>query len=154
MDIEDLRQVIEGPASVRVLYFDPPELVDDLIKEVIQTPGALPLLSFTLSELYVKYVQSGRDDRALSGADYQALGGVVGSLRNRATEEYDRLPDDAHRATMQRVMLRMVATEGGELARRRVALSELAYPTEEENARVKAVLDRLVDARLLVRGTG
>ena len=153
MDIEDLRQVIEGPASVRVLYFDPPELVDDLIKEVIQTPGALPLLSFTLSELFVKYVQSGRDDRSLSGVDYQALGGVVGSLRNRATEEYDHLPDDAHRATMQRVMLRMVAVEGGDLARRRVALSELAYPTEEENTRVKAVLDRLVDARLLVRGT-
>ncbi|WP_343426472.1 hypothetical protein [Candidatus Amarolinea dominans] len=151
MDIEDLRQVIEGPASVRVLYFDPPELVDDLIKEVIQTPGALPLLSFTLSELYVKYVQSGRDDRALSGADYQALGGVVGSLRNRATEEYDRLPDDAHRLTMQRVMLRMVAVEGGELARRRVALSELEYPTPEENERVKTVLYRLVEARLLVR---
>ena len=151
MDIEDLRQVIEGPASVRVLYFDLPGLVDDLIKEVIQTPGALPLLSFTLSELYVKYVQSGREDRALSGADYQALGGVVGSLRNRAAEEYDRLPDDAHRATMQRVMLRMVAVEGGELARRRVALNELAYPTEGENTRVKAVLNRLVDARLLVR---
>lgn len=153
MEIEDLRQVIEGPAAVRVLYFDPPELVDDLIKEVIQTPGALPLLSFTLSELYVKYVQSGRDDRALSGADYKALGGVVGSLRNRASEEYDILPDDAHRLTMQRVMLRMVAVEGGELARRRVALSELEYPTAEENARVQTVLDRLVEARLLVRGT-
>ncbi|MGB4977031.1 MAG: hypothetical protein WBR35_09860, partial [Anaerolineae bacterium] len=153
MDIEDLRQVIEGPASVRVLYFDPPELVDDLIKEVIQTPGALPLLSFTLSELYVKYVRSGRDDRALSGADYQALGGVVGSLRNRATEEHDRLLDDAHRLTLQRVMLRMVAVEGGELARRRVALSELEYPTDDESARVQTVLDRLVDARLLVRGT-
>ena len=154
MDIEDLRQVIEGPAAVRVLYFDPPELVDDLIKEVVQTPGALPLLSFTLSELYVKYVRSGRDDRALTGTDYQALGGVVGSLRNRATEEHDSLPDDAHRATMQRVMLRMVAVGGGELARRRVTLSELDYPTAQEDERVKTVLDRLVDARLLVRGSG
>jgi WD40 repeat protein/tetratricopeptide (TPR) repeat protein/energy-coupling factor transporter ATP-binding protein EcfA2 len=153
MDIEDLRQVIEGPASVRVLYFDPSELVDDLIEEVIQTPGALPLLSFTLSELYIKYVQSGREDRALSGVDYKALGGVVGSLRNRATEEYTNLPDDAHRRTMQKVMLRMVSVEGSELARRRVALSELVYPTEEENVRVQAVLDRLVDARLLVSGT-
>ncbi|MGB3218097.1 MAG: hypothetical protein WBD79_11920, partial [Anaerolineae bacterium] len=108
---------------------------------------------FTLSELYVKYVRSGRDDRALSGADYQALGGVIGSLRNRATEEYDHLPDDAHRLTMQRVMLRMVAVEGGELARRRVALSELEYPTDDESARVQTVLDRLVEARLLVRGT-
>ena len=32
-------------------------------------------------------------------------------------------------------------------------MSELEYPTAEENARVQAVLDRLVDARLLVRGT-
>ena len=63
----------------------------------------------------------------------RSLGGVVGSLRNRATEEYDHLPDDAHKATMQRVMLRMVATEGGELARRRVALGELGYPTESRN---------------------
>ncbi len=153
MDIEDLRQVIEGPASVRVLYFDPPELVDDLIKEVVQTPGALPLLSFTLSEMYIRYVRAGRDDRSLCQADYDALGGVVGSLRNRATEEYDALPDDAHRRTMQQAMLRMVAVEGGELARRRVALSELEYPTAEENTRVGTVLDRLVEARLLVRGT-
>ncbi|MBK9094924.1 MAG: hypothetical protein IPM84_19595 [Anaerolineae bacterium] len=54
---------------------------------------------------------------------------------------------------MQRVMLRMVAVEGSELARRRVALSELVYPTAEENERVKMVLDRLVGVRLLVRGT-
>ncbi len=55
------------------------------------------------------------------------------------------MPDDAHRATMQRVMLRMVSAEGGgELARRRVMVSELEYPTAEENVRVKTVLDRLV----------
>ncbi len=101
----------------------------------------------------MKYVQSGRDDRALAQADYEALGGVIGSLRNRATEEYEALPDDAHRRSMERVMLRMVAVEGGELARRRVALSELDYPAEDENARVATVLDRLVDARLVVRGT-
>ncbi len=54
MDQADLRDVIEGPASVRVLYFEPPELVDELINEVVQMPGALPLLSFTLSEMYVQ----------------------------------------------------------------------------------------------------
>ena len=41
----ELRAVIEGPASEQVLYFEPPELVDRLIDEVIQTPNALPLLS-------------------------------------------------------------------------------------------------------------
>ena len=49
MSQAELREVIEAPAAVRVLFFDPPELVDTLIDEVIQTPGALPLLSFTLS---------------------------------------------------------------------------------------------------------
>ncbi len=152
MDIEDLRQVIEGPASVRVLYFDPLELVDDLIKEVIQTPGALPpspspSASCTSSTCRVA-AMTGRSPAWITGRWW-----AVGSLRNCFTEEYDGLPDDAHRITMQRVMLRMVAVEGGELARRRVALSELEYPTAEENARVQAVLDRLVAARLLVRGT-
>ncbi|MCB9131493.1 MAG: ATP-binding protein [Anaerolineales bacterium] len=147
MSHDDLRQVIERPASAQVLYFDPPDLVDKLIDEVIQTPGALPLLSFTLSELYVKYVQSDRDDRSLTGADYGALGGVVGSLRHRATEEYGRLPDEAHRTAMQRAMLRMVSVEGSELARRRVSERELDYL---ENDLSKTVIDRLVDARLLV----
>jgi len=54
---DELREVIEGPASVRVLYFEPPRLVEKLINDVIQTPGALPLVSFTLSELYLKYVE-------------------------------------------------------------------------------------------------
>jgi WD40 repeat protein len=147
----DLRAVIEGPASERVLHFEPPELVDKLIDEVIQTPGALPLLSFTLSEMYIKYVESGSDNRALTQEHYEELGGVIGSLRTRATQEYEQLPDDTYRATMRRIMLRMVSIEGGELARRRVPLSELKYPDAKENERIAVVLDRLVEARLLVR---
>lgn len=147
----DLRAVIEGPASASVLYFEPPELVDKLIDEVIQTPGALPLLSFTLSEMYMTYVKSASANRALTLAHYEALGGVIGSLRIRATQEYTGLPDDAHRATMRRIMLRMVSVEGGELARRRVPLFELQYPADAENVRVTTVINRLVEARLLVR---
>lgn len=150
----DLRAVIEGPAAASVLYFEPPELVDKLIDEVIQTPGALPLLSFTLSEMYMIYVKSASANRALTQAHYEALGGVIGSLRIRATQEYMALPDDAHRATMRRLMLRMISVEGGELARRRVPLFELEYPTTAENAQVTAVIHRLVEARLLVRDSG
>ncbi|MEM7020489.1 MAG: caspase family protein, partial [Pseudomonadota bacterium] len=64
MTQDELREVIEGPASVRVLYFEPPELVDMLINEVVQTPGALPLLSFTLSELYLRYAKKPDGNRA------------------------------------------------------------------------------------------
>jgi hypothetical protein len=149
MTQDELREAIEGPAGVRVLFFQPSDLVDDLINDVLHTPGALPLLSFTLSELYRMYLRRGAADRALTSEDYRALGGVGGSLRNRANDEIANLPDDAHRDTMERVMLRMVSFEGGGLARRRVPRSELVYSTHDENARVATVLERLSNARLV-----
>lgn len=157
----ELRQIIEAPAAQRVLFFDPPALVDQLVDEVSQTPGALPLLSFTLSELYLKYLKRQEEaqqrgvtiERSLTEADYRVLGGVIGSLRTRADEVYGGL-DAAHQRTMQSAMLRMVAIEGGELARRRVLVTELVYPKEEENQRVATIVDQMVAARLLVYGGG
>jgi WD40 repeat protein/uncharacterized caspase-like protein len=154
MNLDELRQAIEGPALKQALYFEPPELVGKLIDEVGQMPGALPLLSFTLSELYAKLHERwkpGSTDRALRIKDYEELGGVAGALTRRATEEYEAL-DEKHRATMRRMMLRMVVIEGGGVARRRVPESELVYPDLEENKRVAQVSDRLVKARLLVKG--
>jgi hypothetical protein len=81
MTREELRACIEEPASARVMYFEPHSLVEQLIDEVAQMPGALPLLSFTLSELYLKYLKSvregTRDNRAITQADYEQLGGVT-----------------------------------------------------------------------------
>ena len=163
MNSDELRQAIEGPALKQALYFEPPELVGKLIDEVGQMPGALPLLSFTLSELYIKlhgrWVKDNASDRALRIKDYEELGGVAGALTRRATQEYDNLLRDfgellgkAYQATMRRVMLRMVTIEGGGVARRRVLESELVYPNPQENERVRLVSDRLIKARLLVKG--
>jgi WD40 repeat protein len=163
MNLDELRQAIEGPALKQALYFEPPELVGMLIDEVGQMPGALPLLSFTLSELYIKlharWTKDNATDRALRIKDYEELGGVAGALTRRATQEYDNLvrtfgekSGKAYQATMRRVMLRMVAIEGGGVARRRVPESELVYPDSEENKRRELVVVQLVKARLLVKG--
>ncbi len=127
-------------------------LTGETIGNVANTPGTLPLLSFTLSELYRRYLERGGDDRALSEEDYERLGSVGGSLRNRADEVYRDLPDAAYRETMRRVMLRMVSVEGGELARRRVPDEELVYEDPGENECVQEALRRLTDARLVVEG--
>ena len=145
----ELREVIEKPAFARALFFEPASLVDRLIDEVIQTPGVLPLLSFTLREMYIKYVQRQSTNRALVEEDYIDLGGVIGALRYRATEEYDLL-DSTHQRTMKQIMLRMVAVEGGELAKRRVYYSELVYPEESKNNHVAKVIRRLEKTRLVV----
>ncbi|OUL28563.1 caspase family protein [Nostoc sp. 106C] len=162
----DLRQAIEEPASAKVMYFKSDDrnypLVDRLIDEVANMPGALPLLSFTLSELYLKYLKRQRIaqqrsetiDRAITEADYQELGGVALSLTQRADREYEELVklDPAFEQTICHVMLRMVAVGTGELAaRRRVSWSELEYP-EPENQRVKQVIKSFSAARLLIEG--
>ena len=69
-----------------------------LIDEVAQMPGSLPLVSFTLSELYIKVAQRWQEDpnssdQALQIQDYEELGGVAGALTHRATEEYDNLSE-------------------------------------------------------------
>ncbi|MEW5861330.1 MAG: caspase family protein, partial [Cyanobacteriota bacterium] len=157
MTREELRQAIVEPATAKVMYFEPPKLVDQLIDEVVQMPGALPLLSFTLSELYLKYIMSVREgkrnNRAITQEDYEQLGGVARSLTQRADYEYEELKkrNSAYEQTVRHAMLRMVAVGGSELARRRVLSTELEYP-DPENARVKEVIERFVAARLLVKG--
>jgi hypothetical protein len=157
----ELREAIEKPAQARVMFFQPPELVEQLIDEVADMPGALPLLSFTLSELYLKYLKRQREaqikgkriERALVQADYQDLGGVILSLTQRADEEYEALvkKNPAYTQIIRQVLLRMVALGGGELARRQVPLWELEYPPDK-NYLVKAVIERFTNARLLVKG--
>jgi WD40 repeat protein len=157
----ELREAIEKPAETRVMYFQPHALVEQLIDEVADMPGALPLLSFALSELYLKYLKRQRDaenrgitiDRALNREDYEDLGGVIQSLTQRADQEYEALVKEnpAYAQIIGHVMLRMIALGGGELVRRRVPLSELEYP-KEKNDLVKEVIERFTKARLLVKG--
>ncbi|MGI8504810.1 MAG: hypothetical protein ACR2LR_27310, partial [Hassallia sp.] len=154
---EELRSCIVEPAAAKVMYFEPPSLVDEIIDEVAQMPGALPLLSFTLSKLYLKYIQSVKEgkknNRAITQFDYEELGGVTRSLTKAADFEYDNLVklDPAYSQTIKHVMLRMVAVGSSDLTRRRVLCKELEYP-QAENTRVKLVIERFVAARLLVKG--
>ena len=131
--LEELKEIIVMPTMQEVLIFDPPELVDEIVGDVVQSPGALPLLAYALSELYEAYRASGREDRALRKTDYERLGGVMGALRSKADTLYQAL-EPAQQATMRKIMLRMVSVEG-DLAGRRVPMADLDY-SADENPRV------------------
>ncbi len=157
MTSEEFREVIEEPAKLKALYFEPAALVGELVDEVMAMPGGLPLLSFALADMYrqaqLRRRATGALDRALTRDDYQAAGGVVGALHRRANELHEAA-DAAHRETIRRLFLRMVAQEGGRLARRRVEERELEYADAQEQARVRQVLEDYVQARLLVKDEG
>ena len=118
MGRQGLKQAIIEPAAAASIYFEPPELVDQILDEVHQSPGALPLLSFALSELYLRFlgeVRAGRrSDRVITQEDYEAIGGVSASLSRRADTECERLiaEDDRYQTTLPHVLLRMVEPNG------------------------------------------
>jgi hypothetical protein len=115
--LEELKEVVvQLPALQAVLVFEPHELVDQIVEDVVQSPGALPLLSYALSELYEAYRASGRSDRALTRADYERLGGVMGALRGKADTLHDDLAAP-EQAVLRKLMLRMVSAEGDLAAR-------------------------------------
>ena len=148
--LEDLKEAAFIPTVQEVMIFDPPELLDTIVGDVMQAPGAIPLMSYILDELYLAYNASGRQDRALNQKDYEKLGGLAGLLRRKADALFLSL-DPNHQAMMKKVFLRMVSVLG-ELESRRVKIEDLNY-SPAENLLVEEVIKKLIESRLIVKDT-
>jgi class 3 adenylate cyclase/WD40 repeat protein len=140
MQPDELRRAIELPARRAGLDVEP-ELVDALVADVADEPGALPLLSSALLELWQR-----RDGRRLRHATYERTGGVRGAIARLAEEAFSEL--DPRQQRIARSLLLRLAGEGagGAVVRRRVALTELEGQSDQD---VWAVLEVLSDRRLL-----
>jgi WD40 repeat protein/DNA-binding SARP family transcriptional activator len=141
---DELRRAVEGPALRAGLQVDP-ELADWLVADVEDEPGALPLLSTSLLELWQR-----REGRRLRLSSYRDTGGVHGAVARLAEDGFARL-DEAQQAVARTVLLRLaeVEIEGG-VERRRLPREEV----EDGRADVAAVIDLLADARLLTVSAG
>ncbi|MGZ8630765.1 MAG: nSTAND1 domain-containing NTPase, partial [Actinomycetota bacterium] len=144
MQASGLRRVVELPAD-RVGLRVEPELADALVDDVEGEPGALPLLSTALLELWQK-----RHD-TLNLAAYRESGGVHGAVARLAEGTYARIPD-GRKQLVRTIMLRLVSEgEGDTPVRRRAPLAELDL---ERNDDVADVLAKLADSRLVTVGEG
>ena len=118
MSREELRRAIERPARRAGLVVEP-ELTDALLADVEGEPGALPLLSTTLLELWGR-----RDGQQLRLAAYARLGGVQGAVARLAEDAYVALAPD-QQAAARTLFLRLCdEDENGTVVRRRIALDE------------------------------
>jgi WD40 repeat protein/DNA-binding winged helix-turn-helix (wHTH) protein len=140
MDHDELRRAIELPARRAGLRVEP-ELTDALVADTEKEPGALPLLSSALLELWQR-----RRGRHLRHADYELSGGVSGAVARLAESAFARF-DPAQQAKTHDVFMRLVGEgEDGGVERRRLPRSELVTPESD------AVVDSLRDQRLLTEG--
>ncbi|HYN31982.1 MAG TPA: BTAD domain-containing putative transcriptional regulator, partial [Ilumatobacteraceae bacterium] len=116
---DDLVASIVQPAHTAGLQLEP-GLVDEIVREVRDQPGGLPLLQHALTELVER-----RENRTLTRAAARASGGITGALGRRAEELYQSL-DTAHRSAAEQLFLRLVDVGENENRRRcRVRYSDL-----------------------------
>jgi WD40 repeat protein/class 3 adenylate cyclase len=145
MDAHELRRAIELPARRAGLRVEP-SLVEALVGEVANEPGALPLLSTTLLELWQR-----REGRTLTMERYRETGGVRAAVARLAEDAFARLSSQ-QQVVARAMLLRLAGTGVGDAAiRRRVSLAELDVDTDPDAAEVLTVL---ADARMLTVSEG
>jgi hypothetical protein len=142
MNLEELRRAIELPAQ-RAGYEFEPGLVDLILRDVGDEPGALPLLSHALLETWKR-----REGHTLTLAGYAESGGVRGAIAQTAEQVFSSLAAE-QQPIARRIFLRLTELgEGTQDTRRRTIRAELV-PQSEEQITVEAVLQTLVEARLV-----
>jgi WD40 repeat protein/DNA-binding SARP family transcriptional activator len=114
-----LEEAITGPAAHVGAHFEP-GLTATMAADVVDQPGALPLLQYALTELFER-----RDGRTLTHRVYREIGGVLGALARRAEELYLAFDENGREQTRQLFLRLVTLGEGTEDTRRRVLLSEV-----------------------------
>jgi hypothetical protein len=143
MSTDELEAAIIGPAA-RVGVEIEPLVVSQMVGEIVDRPGALPLLQYTLTELF-----EARAGRPITVAAYRQGGGVSRTLARRADSLLRGLGPEATE-TARRVLLRLVSLDedgSGNGTRRRALVAEVEEL--DDRGRVQRVLDTFGRHRLL-----
>jgi WD40 repeat protein/class 3 adenylate cyclase len=145
MTVDELRRAIEEPAKRSHWEFEA-GLVDLILRDVGDEPGALPLLSHALLETWKR-----RAGHRLTLKGYADAGGVRGAIAHTAEGVYQNLTPD-EQILARNIFLRLTELgEGTEDTRRRASFEELMSHTEND-AEVRAVMNILAEARLITLG--
>ncbi len=135
---DEMERAIVEPARQLGVEFGP-GLAARIAAQAVGIPSPLPLLQYTLSELFDQ-----RSANLLSTESYEQIGGLTGALSARAEALYADANDD-QRTAMRQVFGRLTSA-GGAAAdlRRRVPIADLGH-----DANTAWTLDRVGAARLI-----
>ena len=120
MTAAELQDAIVVPAERVGVRFEP-GLVATMVGDVVSRPGALPLLQFTLTELFER-----RQNATVTTEAYEELGGIGGALARRAEDLYEATAV-GQRVDVHRLFTELVTPgDDSDDLRRRATIEELA----------------------------
>jgi len=133
---DKLREAIIGPARSKGVYFESEALVEELIESTVRAECGLPLLQFTLAELW-----DAHKDHAITSAALDEIGGVSGALARHADHVLLGLPEEQRKSACE-ILLSLVTLDGTRAHRREEEL--VVRPA------ARPALEALVRGRLVV----
>ncbi len=140
----ELKRIISQPLEVFGYRYEDPEMVEEMLDEVMDDTVNLPILQFTCRSLWNR-----RDPKRkiLTRAAFKEIGGVGGALVSHADGVLKSMSPQGISAA-RHVFIRLVTADG---TRRTATGKELLESIGQENGQI---LERLVSARLItVRGS-
>ena len=154
-DAASLAEIVRGPAAAAGLDYekDPAsgETLDERLLKDAERPDLLPLLQFTLNQLFEAAKQS-EHPKLLSFAAYRALGGLEGAVDKEAEGALQTLCEP-ERARLPRLLRELAApARGGGVATARAVVDIRAVPLavaayDDTSA---TLVRALIDARILL----
>jgi WD40 repeat protein/class 3 adenylate cyclase len=139
MNRQELHTAIQKPAEMQGAAFEP-GLVERILDDVGEKPGNLPLLEFTLTQLWVH-----QTDGWLTHNDYEAMGCVEGALASYADQVYADLDEDEQELARHSLVQLVQPGEGTEDTRRIATRQEFGDDSWQ-------LIQHLADKRLVVAG--
>ena len=161
---EELRTIITKPAEQIGLNLEK-GLVDLMLTDLKQTQNPLPLLEFTLQQLW----NAENEKNLLTRECYlsERINRVTGAIAQWANATYRELPSETEKNLTRRIFTRLIQygpstspkdnspkdnSTNVPYTRRRVSLDEL-ISSEKESPIVRRLIKKLADTRLLVTDT-
>nr|MBA2543590.1 SUMF1/EgtB/PvdO family nonheme iron enzyme [Deltaproteobacteria bacterium] len=139
---ERIREAVVRPAAVKGITFESEALIDALVEQTARAPGGLPLLQFTLAELWDA---RDADAKTIRSDSLAALGGVEGALTRHADRLLAGLDGD-DRDAARRLLLRLVTADGTRARRSEAELLSAGAARASE----RRALEALVRGRIVV----
>lgn len=148
-NISELTQMIRLPAFAAGLQFETQEqtqqrLDDVLLQSMVDNPESLALMSFTLHALY----ELRDENRYLTFAAYEQLGGLEGALAQRAEAVFQQVSIIAQ--TKLSALMRTLITVSKEATP--ISGRRFLYQDETTDAHLQELLDAFIAAGLIVTG--
>lgn len=137
-----LTDMVVKPAEQAGIEFEA-GLADRLVSESGIEPGSLPLLAYTLDQLF-----DAEPDAQLTHATYDRLGGIRGAISRRAEDAYTAADTESQTA-LPRLFRELVAVDRTGIATRQRAVRRVLA----EDPPTARLAEQLVRSRLLIADT-